>query len=138
MINIKLSSDPLEIQTSIHWVQSPQSGGINIFIGSVREFTAGKRVISLEFEAYEKMAIQEMHKIAEQVQHKWSVNKILLHHRTGRLSVGQIPVLIAVSASHRDEAFEACRYIIDTLKQTVPIWKKEIYEDGEMWVSAHP
>ena len=138
MINIKLSSHPLDIHSSIHWVQDPQCGGINIFIGTVREFTEGKRVISLEFEAYEKMAILEMNKIAEEVQHRWKVNKILLHHRTGKLFVGDIPVLIAVSSAHRDAAFEACRYMIDTLKQVVPIWKKEIYEDGEIWVSAHP
>lgn len=138
MINIKLLSHPIDIHSSLHWVQSPECGGINVFIGTVREFSNGKRVLSLEFEAYEGMAIREMTKIAEEVKNKWSVNKILLHHRTGKLLVGDIPVLIAVSSAHRDVAFEACRFIIDTLKQTVPIWKKEIYEDGEIWVAAHP
>ena len=138
MINIKLIAHPIDMYSSLHWVQSPQAGGINIFIGTVREFTNGKRVISLEFEAYEKMALTEMTKIAEDAKSKWEVNKILVHHRTGKLLVGDIPVLIAVSSGHRDTAFEACRFIIDTLKQTVPIWKKEIYEDGEIWVAAHP
>lgn len=117
---------------------SPQVGGIDIFIGTVRDATKGKKVIRLEFEAYENMALKEMKKIAEQAYNKWPVQKILIHHRTGILQIGEIPVIIAVAAAHRDAAFDACRYIIDTLKQTVPIWKKEIFEDGEVWVAAHP
>lgn len=84
------------------------------------------------------MAQKEMGKIAEQAFNKWPIQKILIHHRTGVLQVGEIPVIIAVAAAHRDAAFDACRYIIDTLKQMVPIWKKEIFEDGEVWVAAHP
>jgi len=122
----------------VDWVMSPQSGGIDVFIGTVRDATKGKAVIRLEFETYKSMAIKEMEKIAEQAQNKWPIQKILIHHRIGVLQIGEIPVIIAVSAAHRDAAFEACRYIIDTLKQTVPIWKKEIFEDGEVWVAAHP
>jgi molybdopterin synthase catalytic subunit len=117
---------------------SPQCGGINVFIGTVRDETKGKKVIRLEFEAYESMAISEMNKIAEDVLKKWPVQKILIHHRTGILQTGDVPVIIAVGAAHRDAAFNACRYTIDTLKETVPIWKKEIFEDGEVWVAAHP
>ena len=117
---------------------SPDSGGLDIFIGTVRNATKGKAVVRLEFEAYEKMAIAEMEKIAQQAFQKWPVQKVLIHHRTGILQVGDVPVIIAVSAAHRAAAFEACRYIIDTLKKTVPIWKKEIFEDGEVWVAAHP
>lgn len=117
---------------------SPESGGIDIFIGTVRNATNGKAVVRLEFEAYNKMAIKEMEKIIERAFCNWPVQKVLIHHRTGILAVGEVPVIIAVSAAHRAAAFEACRYIIDTLKQTVPIWKKEIFEDGEVWVSAHP
>jgi len=117
---------------------SPESGGIDVFIGTVRNATKGKPVIRLEFEAYEPMAIAEMGKIAKQAFEKWPVQKILIHHRTGVLDVGEIPVIIAVSAAHRAAAFDACRFIIDTLKQTVPIWKKEIFQDGEVWVAAHP
>src|ERR1700709_2500094 len=116
----------------------PESGGIDVFIGTVRNATKGKKVLKLEFEAYEKMAMAEMEKIAKQAIEKWPVQKLLIHHRTGVLQVGDVPVIIAVSAAHRDAAFEACRYVIDTLKQTVPIWKKEIFEDGEVWVAAHP
>ena len=137
-IDIKISVDPLQIQSCIDWVMSPECGGINMFIGSVRNVTKGKKVVRLEFEAYESMAISEMNKIAADVLKKWPVQKILIHHRTGILQTGEVPVIIAVAAAHRDAAFDACRYTIDTLKQTVPIWKKEVFEDGEIWVAAHP
>ena len=137
-IDIKISVDPLQIQSCIDWVMLPECGGINVFIGSVRNVTKGKKVVRLEFEAYESMAINEMNKIAKDVLKKWNVQKILIHHRTGILQTGEVPVIIAVAAAHRDAAFDACRYTIDTLKQTVPIWKKEVFEDGEVWVAAHP
>ncbi len=128
----------LEVQACIDWVMTPESGGIDVFIGTVRNATKGKQVIRLEFEAYEPMASKEMEKIAAQAFEKWPVQKLLVHHRVGVLEVGEIPVIIAVSCAHRDAAFEACRFVIDTLKQTVPIWKKEVFEDGETWVAAHP
>jgi molybdopterin synthase catalytic subunit len=137
-IDTKISAKPLNIQSCIDWVITPQCGGIDVFIGTVREATKGKTVMRLEFEAYEKMALKEMKKIAEEALHQWAVHKIAIHHRTGILEIGEIPVVIAVSASHRDAAFNACRFIIDTLKKTVPIWKKEVFEDGEVWVAAHP
>ena len=117
---------------------SPDSGGIDVFIGTVRNATKGKTVTKLEFEAYETMAMREMEKIAAQAFDKWPIQKILIHHRTGVLQIGEMPVIIAVAAAHRAAAFDACRYIIDTLKETVPIWKKEFFEDGEVWVAAHP
>ncbi|NHA07083.1 molybdenum cofactor biosynthesis protein MoaE [Mucilaginibacter sp. HC2] len=135
---ILLSAETLNIQSCIDWIMSPESGGIDVFIGTVRNATKGKPVLKLDFEAYEPMAISEMEKIARQAFEKWPVQRILIHHRTGTLQVGEVPVIIAVSAAHRDAAFEACRHIIDTLKQTVPIWKKEAFEDGEVWVAAHP
>jgi molybdopterin synthase catalytic subunit len=133
-----VSPTPLNIQSCIDWIQSPESGGIDVFIGTVRNTTKGKAVVLLEFEAYERMALAEMKKIVNQAFEQWPIQKALVHHRTGVLNVGEIPVIVAVSAAHRAAAFEACRYIIDTLKQTVPIWKKEIFEDGEVWVAAHP
>ncbi len=136
--NILITHQPLNIAECSQWVITPESGGIDFFIGTVRNATKGKAVLRLEFEAYATMAIKEMEKIAADVFVKWPLQKVLIHHRTGTLQVGEIPVIIAVSAAHRDAAFEACRYIIDTLKQTVPIWKKEIFEDGEVWVAAHP
>jgi len=135
---IEISASTLDLSACVDWVMAPQSGGIDVFIGAVRDVTKGKAVMRLEFEAYRNMAIKEMEKIANEAAAKWPVQKILIHHRTGVLQIGEIPVIIAVSAAHRDAAFDACRYIIDTLKQTVPIWKKEIFEDGEVWVAAHP
>jgi molybdopterin synthase catalytic subunit len=136
--NIYISSEPLNIQSCIDWVMTPGSGGIDVFIGTVRDKTKEKNVVRLEFEAYEKMAISEMNKIAQRALAKWPLHKILIHHRVGVLQIGEVPVVIAVSAAHRGAAFEACRYAIDTLKETVPIWKKEVFEDGETWVAAHP
>ncbi len=135
---IQISPNPLNIQSAIDWILSPESGGVDVFIGIVRNATKGKPVIRLEFEAYEPMALAEMEKIVQQAFEKWPVQKVLIHHRTGVLQVGEVPVIIAVAAAHRAAAFDGCRYIIDTLKQTVPIWKKEIFEDGEVWVAAHP
>jgi molybdopterin synthase catalytic subunit len=138
MINIKISDKPLDISDCINWAMSPQCGGIDIFIGTVRNITNGKIVTQLQYEAYEKMALSEMKKIAEQALQTWTVEKVLIHHRKGILSIGEAAVVIAVSAPHRAAAFDACKYAIDTLKKTVPIWKKEIFEDGEVWVAAHP
>jgi molybdopterin synthase catalytic subunit len=135
---IKISPKAIHIQSCINWIMSPESGGIDVFIGTVRNATKGKTVVRLEFEAYENMALAEMEKIAQQAFEQWPVQKVLIHHRTGALEVGEVPVVIAVSAAHRAAAFDACRYIIYTLKQTVPIWKKEIFEDGEVWLAAHP
>lgn len=137
-VNLKITPAPLNFQECLDQVATPQSGGIDVFIGTVRNVTAGKEVVRLEFEAYEPMAIREMQKIANTAVDRWPLHAVAVHHRVGLLEVGETAVIIAVSAAHRDAAFEACRYIIDTLKQTVPIWKKEIFHDGEVWVSAHP
>lgn len=138
MIDIKITNEVLNLAACFDWVKSPQAGGINVFIGTVRDQTKGKKVVHLEFEAYERMALTEIQKIANEMMKRWQLHKVLIHHRTGVLRIGEVPVIIAVSASHRAAAFEACRYAIDTLKQTVPIWKKEVFEDGEEWVAAHP
>lgn len=138
MIDIHISSEALDISACIDRVQSSTCGGIDVFIGTVRESTKDKKVLRLEYEAYESMALQEMNKIAEAALRKWPIENILIHHRTGILNINEAAVVIAVAAPHRAAAFEACRYVIDTLKQTVPIWKKEVFEDGEVWVAAHP
>lgn len=138
MIDIQISSEILDVPNCVNRVTSPASGGIDIFIGTVRDATAGKKVVRLEYEAYESMALKEMNKIAETALRRWPVEHILMHHRTGILHVTEAAVIIAVAAPHREAAFEACRYAIDTLKQTVPIWKKEVFEDGAVWVAAHP
>ena len=138
MIDIQLKNTALIPQECIDFTASDSAGGSTVFIGTVRNNTKGKVVVQLEFESYAPMAISEMRKIAEQAKEKWSAEKISIHHRTGTLNIGEIAVVIAVATPHRKAAFEACQYCIDTLKETVPIWKKEIFEDGEIWVAAHP
>ncbi|MBE7170669.1 MAG: molybdenum cofactor biosynthesis protein MoaE [Williamsia sp.] len=138
MTDIYITSERLDPAACIEAVMHPASGGIDVFIGTVRDFTQGKRVLRLEFEAYEPMALSEMKKIAGEALSRWPLHKIIIHHRTGLLKIGEVAVVIAVSAAHRAAAFEACRYAIDTLKQTVPIWKKEVFENEEVWVAAHP
>lgn len=135
---IKITEQILDRNEIIRSVERDEAGGICSFIGTVRNNTKGKRVERLEFETYEKMALKELLKISEHVIAKWEVLQIAIHHRTGIVNIGEDAVVIAVSAPHRKAAFEACQYAIDTLKQTVPIWKKEVFEDGEEWVSAHP
>ncbi len=138
MIDIQLTDQPLQPQQCTDFVLKAGAGAINVFIGTVRDHTQGRRVVRLEYEAYEPMAIAEMRKMAEATMQRFPVQCIAIHHRVGTLHIGDVAVVIAVSTPHRAEAFEACRYAIDTLKQTVPIWKKEIFEDGEVWVAAHP
>lgn len=137
-IDIKLTSDPLNLQECYDFVLDDANGGIAVFVGTVRNQTKKKTVTYLEFTAYEPMAIKEMKKIAEQALEKFGVSKIALHHALGALPIRAVPVIIAVSSPHREAAFKACQYAIDTLKQTVPIWKKEFFEDGDVWVNAHP
>ena len=138
MVEVKILTTPIDVLYCINAVMSPHTGGIDVFVGTVRNATKGNAVVRLEFEAYERMALAEMQKIANEAMTRWQLNAIVIHHRTGTLVVGDVPVVIAVAAPHRAAAFEACRYAIDTLKQTVPIWKKEVYDDGAEWVAAHP
>ena len=135
---IRITEEPLNTQAIVDSVISPNGGAVNVFIGTVRNSTKGKEVVRLEFEACEPMATKELTKIAEDAKQRWPMQKVAVHHRVGVLDISEIPVVIAVSTPHRAAGFEACQYIIDTLKQTVPIWKKEIFEDGEVWVAAHP
>ena len=135
---ILVTENPLEVEKAYAHAQAGNTGAVNIFVGTVRNKTDTRNVVNLEYEAYEGMAIKEMRKIAEEAASKWPVEKIIIHHRVGKLRVGEATVVIAVSTPHRHDSFEACRYIIDTLKKAVPIWKKEVFENGEEWVSAHP
>lgn len=137
-IDIKLVSEEIEQNDAIRFVTDKVSGGLNVFIGNVRNHTNDEVVLKLEFEAYKPMAIKEMRKIAEKAIDLFKVNKIAIQHRIGTLYPQETAVIIAVSADHRDAAYKASRYCIDTLKETVPIWKKEYLENGTVWVAAHP
>ncbi len=136
--SILITSEKLDLAICNEFVQDDACGGIALFVGTVRNHTKGKEVKRLDFSAYEPMAIKEMHKIATQAIEKFDISKIAIHHAVGNLKIGDVPVIIAVSSAHRDAAFKACKFAIDTLKETVPIWKKEHFEDGEVWVNSHP
>ncbi|HEX9056620.1 MAG TPA: molybdenum cofactor biosynthesis protein MoaE [Ktedonobacterales bacterium] len=136
---IQITREPLDrpaIDSIAQSVWHAGAGGIVTFEGTVRNHARGKLVRYLEYDAYPEMAEQEMAKIAAEVQRRWQTDHIALVHRIGRLEIGEVSVVVAVACPHRAEAFEACRYAIDTLKSTVPIWKKEVAEDGEEWVEG--
>lgn len=136
--SVKITSTTLNLQECYHFVDKVSCGGIVTFIGTVRNTTKNKTVTLLDFSAYEPMALKEMQKIANLALAKFEIHKIVIHHAVGALKIGDIPVIIAVSSAHRKAAFEACEFAIDTLKEKVPIWKKEHFEDGEVWVNSHP
>lgn len=115
-----------------------KSGGICVFVGAVREFTKNEEVVALEFEMYQAMALKEMDKIADRAFEKWTLNKVVMRHAVGEKGVEEPVVVVGASSAHRDACFEACRFLIDTLKETVPIWKKEKFKNKSVWVSAHP
>jgi len=135
---IELSKSSINISSVIESARDDGAGALDVFIGTVRNATKDKRVKKLEFEAYEKMALNELEKIAQEASKRWPIKKISIVHALGIREIGETAVAIAVSTPHRQEAFEACRFCIDTLKETVPIWKKEIFEDGEVWVGSTP
>ena len=114
------------------------SGGICVFIGSVRDSTQNEKVEALDFETYEKMALKEMEIIAKEAGTKWKLNKVILHHVHGRKEIEEPVVMVGASSAHRDACFEACRFLIDTLKIRVPIWKKEFFTNKTVWVTEHP
>ena len=135
-IHIQLSSDPLDINDCMQFIQHSKSGAQCLFTGTVRDHSNNKSVRYLQYSAYQPMAIKQMEGIAEKAKAGWPVSKIAIAHRIGHLNIGEIAVIVGVSSAHRKEAFEACQWIMDTIKQRVPIWKKEFYENGEEWVGA--
>lgn len=136
---VKITRDPLDeaaVTTLVRSLADPADGGVVIFQGVVRDNARGKRVRYLEYDAYPEMAEQQMASIAAEVERRWHTGNVALVHRIGRLEIGECSVVVVVACPHRGAAFEACRYAIDTLKTTVPIWKKEVAEDGEEWVEG--
>jgi len=121
-----------------HDLSDAGSGGICVFVGTVRDTTENEAVVSLEFETYKAMALKEMEKIAIAATEKWQLNKVVMRHAVGIKKVEEPVVVVGASSAHRDACFEACRYLIDTLKERVPIWKKEVFSNKSVWVSAHP
>ena len=132
---IDVTTEPLSERALSGAVAEPGAGAVALFSGVVREQTGGRRVKFLEYEAHTPMAVAKMSEIAADLRARWpGVRRVAIVHRIGRLEIGESSVMIAVSSPHRREALEACRFAIDTLKETVPVWKKEHFEDGEVWV----
>ena len=132
-----ISDRPLVESEVVARVAGDDTGGVVSFVGTVRDHARGQRIRYLEYEAYPEMAEREMQKIVDEAAKRWPGARVAIAHRTGHLEIGDAAVVVAACAPHRGEAFEACRYAIDTLKQTVPIWKKEVAENGEYWVDDH-
>jgi MoaE-MoaD fusion protein len=138
---IRIVRDRVDIAALEDAVADPTAGAICTFVGTTRENNVGRKVLRLEYEAYEAMALSEIRKLAIEATRRWEITRIAITHRIGVVEIGETSVAIAVSAPHRAEAFEACRFAIDTLKEIVPIWKKEHFEGGEVWIgcqTSHP
>ena len=133
---IHITREPLDRNALIASVTDPGVGGIVVFEGVVRDNARGKQVRYLEYDVYPEMAVQQIREILAEAERRWNVDRVAVAHRIGRLEIGEASVIIVVATPHRSEAFEACRYIIDTLKTTVPIWKKEVATNGEEWVEG--
>jgi molybdopterin synthase catalytic subunit len=129
-----VTESSIDTEALLAFVGDPAAGGATLFVGTTRNENEGRVVERLEYEAYEAMAVEEMRRIGDEIARRWRIVAVSMVHRVGVVAVGQVSVAVAVSAAHREEAFAACRFGIDTLKATVPIWKKEYYEGGELWV----
>jgi molybdopterin synthase catalytic subunit/molybdopterin converting factor small subunit len=132
--DFRLSAEPLSLDAVVREVQTEEAGAIATFTGTTRVHSRGRTVEFLDYEAYEGMAEQEMERIANELLARYELCKIAIHHRVGRVDIGDTSVVIAVSAPHRGDALAACKDAIDTLKDSVPLWKKEVYEGGEEWI----
>ncbi len=127
---------PIDVLALARAVRDPRAGAVVTFVGTTRNENAGRRVRRLEYEAFASMATKEMRRLASEATRRWRLRKVAMVHRIGVVPVGEASVAIAVASGHRGEAFEACRWLIDRLKEVVPIWKKEHYEGGELWIGA--
>jgi molybdopterin synthase catalytic subunit len=135
----KITSDEIELGDVVRAVEAGDAGAIVHFLGVVRNNTEGREVSYLEYEAYPPMAEKKMAEIAQEIHEKWGLDRIAMIHRVGRLEIGEVSVAVAVASPHRKEAFEACHYAMNRLKQIVPIWKREVWVDGEEeWVKPDP
>ena len=132
----QLIREPIDHAALVTYVRGPGDGAVVTFDGCVRKQSHGRHTLYLDYEAYESMALTEIRKIAAEIHEKFAIHRVAIAHRLGRLQIGETSVFIAVSAPHRPAAFESCRFAIDTLKRTVPIWKKEYFEDGAVWADG--
>jgi molybdopterin synthase catalytic subunit len=135
---VLLTQEPIDRTRLLAGLSSPETGALVVFEGSVRNYSCGRAVTGLYYEAYPELAQREMGRIEEEARRRWRLGPVVIAHRVGALAPGETSVLIATASSHRAEGFDACRFVIDSLKARVPIWKKECYEDGSAWIGEHP
>lgn len=133
-----LTREPIQAQALLDSIKQGSDGAVTIFDGIVRDNTRGRRTLYLDYEAYEEMAAKQISDLAHQAIDRFSVRAVTIVHRLGRLQIGETSILILVASAHRAAAFDACRWLIDTLKKTVPIWKKETFADGAVWADGEP
>jgi len=133
----EITREPLDPAPLVAAVRRDDSGAVTLFYGVVRNENLGRAVHYLEYDAYPEMAIKKMREVAEEIQTRFPVTGIGILHRIGRLEIGETSLLVAVSSGHRKESFEACHYAVDRIKQIVPVWKKEVWEDDSAWVEGH-
>lgn len=131
---LEITEEPIDPDLVINEVRRDAYGAVASFVGMVRGYREGKRILYLEHDAYKDMAERKLRQIADEIHTRWNLEDVAICHRIGRLEVGETIVVIAVGAPHRRQAFEACQYAIDRLKEIVPIWKKEVWDGGEAWV----
>ncbi|MGB8259466.1 MAG: molybdenum cofactor biosynthesis protein MoaE [Terracidiphilus sp.] len=134
----RLTREPIDTQAVAEANRAGADGAVVVFDGIVRDNTRGRRTLHLDYEAYEEMALGQMRALGQEALSRFGVRQVSLVHRLGRLAVGETSVLVVVASAHRAQAFEACRWLIDTLKQTVPIWKRETFVDGAVWAAGEP
>jgi len=133
-----IAREPIRTQALLDKIKRPEDGAAVVFEGVVRNHTRGRRTLFLDYEAYEEMAVKQMDALARQALSQFPIRDVAIVHRVGRLQIGEISVVILVASAHRGAAFDACRWLIDTLKRTVPVWKKEYFEDGAVWADGEP
>ena len=135
----RVTSEPLDANELMRAVRNDESGAVVLFHGVARNHSEGRRVLALDYDAYPALAETKLREVAGEVRRRWPITGIAVLHRTGRLEIGETSLLVAVSSAHRQEAFEACHYAVDRIKQVVPVWKKEIWEDGTgEWAPGYP
>jgi molybdopterin synthase catalytic subunit len=132
----RVTIQPIDLNELVRFVTDPEAGAIATFIGTTRNNNEGRKVIGLDYEAYPQMAEKELARISEDAKKQWPICRMAIVHRLGPVKIGEASVIIAVSSAHRDAAFAACRYAIEEIKKTVPIWKKEVFEGGEVWIGT--
>jgi molybdopterin synthase catalytic subunit len=131
-----VTNQSIDLNELVRFVIDPEAGAVATFIGTTRNNNEGRKVIGLDYEAYPEMAEKELRRIGEDAKRNWPICRMAITHRLGPVQIGEASVIIAVSSAHRDAAFAACRFAIEEIKKTVPIWKKEVFEGGEVWIGT--